>query len=209
MKDETIYVSIVDDDQVIREGLASLLNGTDGYQCVGAYPDCETAIKDLEENLPDVILMDIELPGMSGIEGTHRIKQKHADMDIVVLTVHDDDELVFKALCEGACGYLIKSEQPAKLLESIKEVYHGGAPMSTSIARMVIRSFQKSTESPLSERETEVLELMSKGKSYKMIADQLFINKETVRSHIKNIYRKLEVNSKAEAIEKALKDKLI
>jgi DNA-binding NarL/FixJ family response regulator len=169
MKDETIYVSIVDDDQVIREGLASLLNGTDGYQCVGAYPDCETAIKDLEENFPDVILMDIELPGMSGIEGTHRIKQKHADMDIVVLTVHDDDELVFKALCEGACGYLIKSEQPAKLLESIKEV----------------------------------------GKSYKMIADQLFINKETVRSHIKNIYRKLEVNSKAEAIEKALKDKLI
>jgi DNA-binding NarL/FixJ family response regulator len=153
--------------------------------------------------------MDIELPGMNGIEGIEKIKKLRPRTNIIVVTVYDNDSLVFQALCAGAGGYLTKNMQPARLLEAIKDIQEGGAPMSTNIARMVVSSFQKNRNSPLTSRETEVLELLSKGKSYSTIADELFVDKETIRTHIKNIYWKLEVHSKAEAIEKALKNKLI
>ena len=138
--------------------------------------------------------------------GLKRLKQ---DIDIITVTIHNDDTKVFQALCAGACGYLTKNISPEKLMDSIEEAYNGGGPISTNIARMVVQSLQRNTKSPLSPRETEVLQLLAKGKSYTMIADELFIDKETVRSHIKNIYIKLEVNSKAQAIEKATKERLI
>jgi DNA-binding NarL/FixJ family response regulator len=153
--------------------------------------------------------MDIELPGMNGIEAIAKIKAIQPQTQVVVITVYENDELVFKALCEGASGYLTKNMPLQKLIESLKELENGGAPMSTNIARLVVSSFHKNRQSPLTARELEVLELLASGKSYSTIADQLFVDKETVKSHIKNIYLKLEVHSKAEAIEKARKSKYI
>jgi DNA-binding NarL/FixJ family response regulator len=202
-------VVIVEDDDIIRESFVSLINGSDKFLCIADYDTCEAAIKNLANDSPRIILMDIGLPGISGIEGIRRIKKVYSQVDIIVVTVHDDDEKVFDALCAGATGYLTKNIEPDRLLDSLDEVLKGGAPMTTSIAKRVIRSFQKSTDSPLTSRETEVLQKLSRGKSYTMIADDLNINKETVRTHIKNIYQKLNVNSKAEAIEKASKDRLI
>lgn len=204
-----INVSIVEDDDEIRESLAILVNGTQGFSCIHTYRDCESAIKGIFEDIPDVVLMDIGLPGMSGIEGVRKIKENLPDIDILMLTVHNDSKKVFEALCAGACGYLIKDTPPARLLEAISEIYSGGAPMSSQIARMVIDSFKTTSHADLTQRETEVLTQLCKGKSYKMIADTLFISEETVRRHIKNIYRKLEVCSKSEAVAKALKERLV
>ncbi len=206
---QTIRICIVEDDNLIRDGFALLINSTYGYKIVNTYQRCEDALKNLEVDAPDVVLMDINLPGMSGIEGIIRIKKIRPKTNIIVVTVYENDDLVFKALCAGAGGYLTKNMQPTRLLEAIRDIMEGGAPMSTNIARMVVASFQKNRNSPLTARETEVLELLAKGKSYTTIAEQLFVDKETVRSHIKNIYWKLEVHSKAEAIEKAIRDKLI
>lgn len=202
-------VVIVEDDDIIRDSFVSLINSSEKFLCIADYDTCEEAIKNLTNDSPRIILMDIGLPGISGIEGIRRIKKVYNQVDIIVVTVHDDDEKVFDALCAGATGYLTKNIEPDRLLESLDEVLKGGAPMTTSIAKRVIRSFQRSTESPLTSRETEVLQKLSRGKSYTMIADDLNINKETVRTHIKNIYQKLNVNSKAEAIERASKDRLI
>jgi DNA-binding NarL/FixJ family response regulator len=202
-------VVIVEDDDIIRESFVSLINSSDSFLCIANYDTCEAAIKNLTSDSPQIIIMDIGLPGISGIEGIRRIKKVYSKVDIIVVTVHNEDEKVFDALCAGASGYLTKNIKPEKLLDSLSEVLKGGAPMSTYIAKMVIRSFQRSSESPLTTRETEVLQQLARGKSYTMIADDLHINKETVRSHIKNIYQKLNVNSKAEAIEKASKDRLI
>lgn len=204
-----IRVALIEDDSLIREGFNQLINGEENCECVVSYGDCESALKDLENHLLDVVLVDIELPGISGIEGIPKIKTIMPNVNIIVITVHENDQLVFEALCAGATGYLTKNISPTKLIESIMDAHSGGAPMSTQIARMVVSSFQKNLDSPLTKRETEVLELLSKGKSYSTIADELFVDKETIRTHIKNIYLKLEVHSKAEAIEKALKDKLI
>jgi DNA-binding NarL/FixJ family response regulator len=206
---QNIRIVIVEDDNLIRDGFALLINSTYGFSIVNTYSNCEDALKRLQEDAPDVVLMDIELPGMNGIEGIERIKKIRPKTNIIVVTVYDNDTLVFQALCAGAGGYLTKNMQPARLLEAIKDIQEGGAPMSTNIARMVVSSFQKNRNSPLTSRETEVLELLSKGKSYSTIAEELFVDKETVRTHIKNIYWKLEVHSKAEAIEKALRNKLI
>jgi DNA-binding NarL/FixJ family response regulator len=206
---KNIDVTIVEDDNLIREGFALLINTTPGFKIINTYSNCESAISNLKQDNPDVILMDIELPGMNGIEGVLKIKKIKPDANIIIITVYDNDELVFKALCAGASGYLTKNIPPVKLLDAIKEVYEGGAPMSTNIARMVVKSFQKNTSSPLSARETTVLELLAKGKSYHIIANELFVDKETIRTHIKNIYTKLEVHSKADAIQKALKEKFI
>jgi DNA-binding NarL/FixJ family response regulator len=204
-----ISVSIVEDDDDIRESLALIINSTDGFSCNNTYGECWPAIKGIDKDLPDVMLMDIGLPGMSGIEGIRKIKEKHPDLDIIVLTVHENDEIVFEALCAGACGYLVKETPTARILEAIKEVKQGGSPMSTQIARMVVGSFQKKSEYVLTSRELEVLNQLCKGKSYKMIGESLFISEETVRRHLKNIYKKLEVHSKSEAVAKALKEKLI
>jgi len=204
-----VRIVIVEDDDVIRGSFVSLLNDNERFICIADYDNCEEAIKRLAMDEPDIILMDIGLPGISGIEGIKRIKNIRPNIDILTVTVHDEGEIVFNALCAGATGYLTKNISPQRLIEAIDEVRNGGAPMSTNIARLVIGSFQRSTDSPLTSRETQVLQHLSRGKSYTMIADELYINKETVRTHIKNIYQKLNVHSKSAAIEKATKDRLI
>ena len=202
---DLIKVAMVEDDQLIRENLSALIQDTKGLMLLGSYESCEHFFEKRLENPPDIVLMDIDLPGISGIDGTQKVKSIYKNSDILILTVHENDELVFKALCAGACGYLTKNVPPERLIESIKDAYNGGAPMSTRIARMVVESFQKSTASPLTERETEILNLLSRGKSYKMIADDLFIDKETVRTHIKNIYRKLEIHNMTQAVVMAFR----
>src|SRR5690606_6378897 len=204
-----LRVVVVEDDKLIRESFANLIDESDKYICTGKYDTCEEALKNLAKDSPHIILMDIGLPGISGIEGIRRIKRARSQIDILVVTVHEDDTKVFEALCAGASGYLTKNVTPQKLLDAHDEIQKGGAPMSTNLARMVVRSFQRNNNSPLSTRETEVLQLLAKGKSYSMIADELFIDKETVRTHIKNIYRKLEVNSKSGVIEKTNRERLI
>ncbi|MBL7894850.1 MAG: response regulator transcription factor [Bacteroidia bacterium] len=205
----TKRIIIVEDDAIIRNAFVTLIQQNGDYTVANAYDNAEAAIKNLNNDTPDICLMDIELPGMNGIEAIPKIKAIMPNTQVVVVTVYENDELVFKALCEGASGYLTKNMPPQKLIESLKELENGGAPMSTNIARLVVSSFHKNRQSPLTARELEVLELLASGKSYSTIADQLFVDKETIKSHIKNIYLKLEVHSKAEAIEKARKSKYI
>lgn len=202
-------IVIVEDDPIIRNAFVTLIQQNGEYVVANAYDNAEAAIKNIHLDKPNVCLMDIELPGMNGIEAIPKIKAIMPDTQVVVITVYENDELVFKALCEGASGYLTKNMPPQKLIESLKELENGGAPMSTNIARLVVSSFHRNRQSPLTARELEVLELLASGKSYSTIADQLFVDKETIKSHIKNIYLKLEVHSKAEAIEKARKSKYI
>jgi DNA-binding NarL/FixJ family response regulator len=204
-----LTVSLVEDDKDIRESLAILINGANGFTCLAQYGECASAIADIPVNTPDVLLMDIGLPGMSGIEGIKIIKARLPALDVIVLTSHENDNYVFDSLCAGACGYMIKDTSPARLLEAIKEVHEGGSPMSTQIARMVVGSFQKKSDNGLSPREMDVLNHLCTGHSYKMIAKILFISEETVRRHIKSIYRKLQVHSNTEAVAKAFRDKLV
>ena len=204
-----INVSLIEDDADIRRGLALLLNNTPGFRCAAAYGDCECALRALPENPPEVLLMDIQLPGMSGIEGVRRLKKILPALDIIMLTIHEDDKRVFASLCAGACGYLVKTTPPAKILAAIREVHGGGAPMSANIARLVIQSFQTSSTPNLSPREQEILALLCQGGSYKMIADALYLSKGTVHSHLKKIYKKLEVNSMTEAVAKAHQERLV
>ena len=202
-------IIIVEDDSIIRNAFVTLIQQDKKYEVINAYADAESAIKNIKNDEPDICLMDIELPGMNGIVAISKIKAIRPQTQVVVVTVYENDDLVFKALCEGASGYLTKNMPLNKLIDSLVELENGGAPMSTNVARMVVQSFHKNRQSPLSNRELEVLELLSSGKSYSTIADQLFVDKETIKSHIKNIYLKLEVHSKAEAIEKAKKSKYI
>ena len=204
-----IEVLIIEDDHDIRLGLELLIDGADGYRCAGAYPDCESAFQPIREGQPDVVLLDIELPGMSGIDGIPKIHESAPDADIIMLTNFQDDEKVFDSLCAGAAGYLLKSTQPSRLIEAIREVREGGAPMSATIARLVIGSFKRAPGTKLTRRESEILAQLCQGKSYKMVAEALFISQGTVHSHIKNIYNKLEVNSKSEAVAKAFQQRLI
>ncbi len=204
-----IRVSLVEDDPDIRSGLSQLIDGTAGYKCLRAYDCCETAIEDIEQRPPDVLLMDVALPGVSGVEGVRRIKQLLPEIDIIMLTISEDERTVFDSLCAGACGYLLKTTPPAKILDAVQDVVSGGAPMSAPIARLVAESFRNASESPLTPRETEVLSMLCQAKSYKAIAQALNISQETVHSHLKNIYRKLEVHSRSEAIVKAIHDRLV
>lgn len=207
---EIIHVAIVEDDDEIRQTLALIINGTPGYHCKHTFIDCESAIKELPNLYVNVVLMDIELPGISGIQGVKKLKVIMPDTDFIMLTIKQDDTSIFDSLCAGASGYLMKDTPPSDLLKSITEVSQGGAPMSTNIARKVILSFKKDTPpSPLSERETEILQHLCDGLNYRAIAEKLFLSAHTVKSHIKNIYRKLHVNSRAEAVSKAIKDKLL
>jgi DNA-binding NarL/FixJ family response regulator len=211
-----INVAIVEDNKTIREGLAALLNGTEGFSCKGAYADCESFLKELESHSADVVLMDIGLPGMNGIEGVKKAKQISQDINILMLTVYEESEIVYDALCAGAYGYLVKKTPPSRLIEAIREVYEGGSPMSSRIARQVISSFQNyqndltaDSQFNLSKREKEVLQLLADGCNYQEIADELFISVDTVRHHIRNIYKKLQVHSQSEAVAKAIRKKLI
>lgn len=204
-----IRVAIVEDDAEIRKALAALLDESPGFRCVGTHGDCESAIAALDAEHPDVVLMDIVLPGMSGIQGAAEIRRRLPDADVVMLTVHPDDTYVYDALAAGAAGYLLKESKTERILDAIREVRRGGAPMSPAIARRVVESFRRAKESPLSARETEVLGLLCQGRSYGDAARALFISEETIHFHIKNIYRKLEVHSKSAAVARAIRDRLV
>jgi DNA-binding NarL/FixJ family response regulator len=211
-----IKVAIIEDNNTIREGLAALINGTGGYSCVGSYGDCESFLSKLPSTEVDVVLMDIGLPGMSGIDGIAKAKKIKPELNILMLTVYEDSQSVFKALCAGACGFLVKKTPPSRLLDAIKDAYEGGSPMSSLIARQVINVFQQTQgksdaeeRSNLSSREKEVLVSLSDGNNYQEIADHLYISVDTVRHHIRNIYRKLHVHSQSEAVAKAIRKGLI
>lgn len=206
---ETINVSIVEDDDEIRKLLTLIIDGSPGFSCKQTFTDCESAIKGIKAKPPDVMLMDIMLPKMNGIQGVKILKEQFPMTDFIMLTVQEDDDSLFNSLCAGATGYLLKDTPPIELLQSIKEVRQGGSPMTASIARRIIASFRKSSDSPLTKRETEILEKLCDGQNYKIIAESLFVSGNTVRAHIKSIYKKLQVNSRAEAVKKALSDKLI
>ena len=196
-------VVIIEDNAKIREGFAELISGSANYIVNGQYDNCEEAIKNLSSDQPDIVLMDIGLPGMSGIEGTQKIRKVCPECIIIIITVFEDSEKVFQSLCAGASGYLVKNSNFETIIKSLDEVVAGGAPMSLQIAKMVVHSFKTAQNSPLTERETEVLKSIAEGKTYSKIALDLFISKETVRTHIKNIYLKLSVSSKAGALKVA------
>lgn len=209
-----ITVGIVEDQRQTREGLAALINGTPGYRAVGVWGSMEEALARIEWNPPDVLLADIKLPGMSGIEGVRLLKARYPTLPILMLTIYDDNEHVFQAICDGACGYLLKDTPPNKLLEAIHDAKGGGAPMSSEIARQVVDMFQRfaprrTDDHNLSSREIQVLDLLAAGHGYKTAADVLSISVDTLRFHIRNIYAKLHVHSKSEAVLKAFRAGII
>ena len=211
----SIRVTIFDDNQRVLDALRMLVDGTEGFVFAGAYENCNHLVANLETSQPDVVLMDIDMPGISGIEAVKVIRQKFPAIQVLMQTVFDDDEKVFDAILAGAGGYILKNTPPATILESIREVSHGGAPMSPGIARKVLRLFsqnilpkEKKEDYHLSPREKEVLALLVNGKSYKMIAAELSITYDTVRAHMKKIYEKLHVTSMTEAVAKAIYQKL-
>ena len=202
-------IVIIEDDDVLRKAYSTLINEEEGYRVINTYPSCEEALLNIGNDRPHVILLDFELPGMNGIDAIPLIKKKLPRCYILMLTVYEFEDQIFDALSKGASGYLTKKSSFTKIIESIKEVMEGGAPMSTNVARLVIKSFQKNQHSPLSKRETQILEMISQGKSRFQIANELFIDWETVKSHITNVYVKLNVNSKSDAIRAAREGKLI
>ncbi|MGH1363381.1 MAG: response regulator [Calditrichia bacterium] len=204
-----ISVSLVEDNRDIREGLHLLIDGTPNMFCLASYSNCDVALKEIVGNAPEVLLLDIEMPGRWGVEALPDIRKACPDTDILMLTVHEEDELVFQALSAGACGYLVKTTPPLKLIAAIHEVANGGAPMTAHIARRVLDSFHRPAPVELTTREAQILQLLCRGDSYKMIAASLGISRGTVHGHIKSIYRKLEVNSSSQAVARALQDKLV
>jgi len=207
--ERNIRIVMIEDDEIIREGYALLIGQVEGYSVVKSYASFDDAVKTIMDDSPDVILLDIELPGTNGITAIPKLKKMLPSAHILILTVYESEKQIFEALANGASGYLTKNTPAAKIIDSVKEVREGGGPMSVNIARMVIKSFQRNQESPLSKRETQILEQIADGKSRSQIAKELFIDLETVRSHIKNIYLKLDVNSRADAIRLAKENKLI
>jgi DNA-binding NarL/FixJ family response regulator len=202
-----ITVSIVDDEPQLRRSIAAFINGAPGFKCVSTYASAKDALRGLPLDRPEVVLMDINMEGMTGIECVARLKTSEPQMQIVMLTVYEDAEKIFKALSAGASGYMLKRLTPSNLLEAIREVHEGGSPMSSSIARKVVASFQKSASpdsrpGPLSVREQMVLERLAKGSPYKQIASELEITVPTVRNYLRRIYEKLHVQSRTEAVAK-------
>jgi len=205
-----INVIIVEDNKIINQSLTSLINRAEGFTCIGSYLNCESMLMEIPSIEPDILLMDIKLPGMNGIEGVRRVKAIKPELNILMLTIHEENESIFDALCAGACGYLVKKTHPDRLLEAIEEAYEGGAPMSSHIARKVTTFFQKSNKlaadnTLLTDREQEILKELTSGKTYYAIAMTLNISKDTVRFHMKRIYKKLHVHSQAEAVSTAIK----
>ncbi|MEZ4973313.1 MAG: response regulator transcription factor [Cyclobacteriaceae bacterium] len=202
-------VFIVEDDKILRESYESIVNSSDKFLVIGTYKTSEEAINDFNKKKPDIVLMDIELPGQNGIDATQLLKEQNPSVEIIMVTVYEDNELVFNALKAGASGYITKSANYLELLGALDEISKGGAPMSTKIARMVISNFHKNPNSPLTKQERKVLSLLAEGKTYSQISDVLEISPETSKTHIRNIYSKLQVNKKSEAIELANLHKLI
>lgn len=209
-----IKVAIIEDRREIREGLAVMINFTDGFSCVGSYRSVEEALHRIDSALPDVVLSDIGLPGMDGIEGVRILKERYPSMTILMLSVYDDNERIFDALCAGATGYLLKKTPPAKLMESLKDAMNGGSPMSPEIARKVVTIFRdfrppERVDYDLTPHEVRLLKLLVEGHSYKTAALELGVTVNTVSFHLKSIYEKLQVHSKSEAVAKALQHRLI
>lgn len=210
-----IKVAIFEDNNRLRKGLQQLIAGTKGFECVGSFPNCNDVLNNVNESTPDVVLMDIQMPGMSGIEAVRLIKENFPDVKILMETIFEEDEKIFASICSGAEGYILKNTPPASLLQSIREIYEGGAPMTPSIASRVLNMFKEKTTSAkfeyidLTNRERQVLKWLVEGLSYKMIADKGNISIETVNGHIKNIYSKLQVHSKGEAVAKAIKGGIV
>lgn len=210
-----IRVAIFEDNKHLRDTLYILINGADGYSCSGAYPNCNDMIALLEEEPCDIVLMDIEMPGMSGIEATRIIKEHFPGVQVLIQTVFFEDEYIFTAICAGASGYILKTTSPAGYLDAIADVNAGGSPMTPGIARRVMELFRNkmlpaaTNDYQLTSQEKKVLQLLVEGKSYKMIAAELFVAFDTIKSHIRNIYSKLHVNSGTEAVSKAIRDKIV
>ena len=209
-----IRITIFDDNELLRDSISLLIGDTDNLELVGSYPNCTHLVSNINDSLPDVVVMDIDMPGVNGIEGLKKIRENNSAVKILMLTVFDDNKNIFQAISHGANGYILKKTPPAKLLEYISEAQTGGAPMTASVATQVLKMFssmnnEKGEDYNLSEREKHVLQLLVDGYSYKMIAAEMFIAIDTVRSHIKKIYEKLHVNSKSEAVAKAFKDKIV
>jgi DNA-binding NarL/FixJ family response regulator len=210
----TIRVAIIEDRREIREGLGTLISFTDGFECTGKYGSMEEALPRLKHNAPDVVLSDIGLPGMDGIEGIKRLKEYHPNLTILMLSVYEDDDRIFQALCAGACGYLLKKTPPTKILESLREAVSGGSPMSPEVARKVITLFRdfrppEAVDYDLSPHELRLLKLLVEGHSYKTAALELRVSVNTISFHLKSIYEKLQVHSKSEAVAKALQHRLV
>lgn len=210
----TIRVVIIEDQRVIRQGLEALIGGTEGYACSGAFRSMEEALAWPWSDIPDVVLVDIGLPGMSGIEGIRLLREKYPSTVLVMLTVYEDDERIFEALCSGACGYLLKKTPPARLLEYLKDVKRGGSAISPEVARRVIDLFRsikppKKADYNLTPHEMRLLQLLMEGHNYKTAAAVMGVSFNTIAFHMKNVYQKLHVHSKSEAVAKALRSKLI
>ena len=204
---------IFEDNKLVRDALETILNGTPGYTCCGAYADGNRWLQDVKRTEPDVVLMDIEMPGLNGIEISRQLHKALPDLKILIQTVFNDTEKIFSALCAGASGYILKNDPPHKYLEAINEIYNGGAPMSPIVAKKVLGFFSnkniilitpEANDYKLSNREMEILHLMANNENYKTIASKAFISYETARTHVKNIYKKLHVTCRSEAVLKAI-----
>jgi DNA-binding NarL/FixJ family response regulator len=213
-----IRVAIFEDNQLFREAMQAILNATPGYLCCGAFGDSHQLLPCVERSRPDVILMDIEMPGINGIEATQAVQKQFPAVKVLIQTVFNDSERIFQALCAGASGYILKSEQPGRYLESISEVYNGGAPISMAVASKVLGFFSNknvilvspsSEDYQLTAREKELLTLMIEGQDYKAIAERTFISYDTVRTHVRHIYKKLHVTYRNEAVTKAIQQELV
>ncbi len=214
---ETIRIAVVEDNEPAQKALRELINGTHGYACTGTFGSAELAFAGLGSPAPDVLLLDINLPGIQGSEAAAIFHERYPAMSILMLTLHDDDEMIFKSLCNGASGYLLKKTPPARLLEAIREAHENGAPLSPEIAHKVVRVFRvrptakldAKLDAELSRLELRLLSLLAEGKSYQSAADDMRISINTVRNYIRSIYEKLHVHSKSEAVSKVLKAGLI
>lgn len=210
-----IKVAIYEDNQSLRLGLYHLVNGTEGYTCVGAFQDCAHLMQNIRDTTPDVVLMDIGMPGLSGIEAVRILRKEYPLLKILMQTIFEDTDKIFESILAGASGYILKNTSPSRILDYIKETYEGGAPMSPSVAVKVLKmvgqpvSKEAIDKFNLTEREKEILACLIKGMSYRMIAESCFISVDTVRGHIRSIYEKLHVHSKGEAVAKAIKGNII
>jgi len=214
MPQSVIKVAIIEDERDIRECLTFLVNGTEGFSCTGSYRTMEEALERMARQLPDIVLSDIGLPGMNGIEGVRVLRERYPNLLVLMLTVYDDDDRIFDAMCAGASGYLLKKTPPARLLESLREAAAGGAPMSPEVARRVIALFREirppeRADYQLTPHETRLLKLLVDGHNYKTAAAELGVSVHTVSFHLRSIYDKLQVHSKSEAVAKALQNRLV
>ena len=214
MADQKIRVIIFEDNKHLRESLHLLISSSVQFECIAAFADTRNILPNITRLMPDIVIMDIEMPGMNGIDATHLVKQKFPELPILILTVFNDSERIFQSLKAGGNGYLLKNSSPDEILNAMIEVYHGGTALSPAVARKLVQFFQSGAveaqnDYHLTPKEKELLHFLVDGKSYKMIADAMQVSLETVKSHVKNVYRKLHVSSNSEAVAKAIKQRIV